>query len=84
MFLVPDRRSLIDLSEVHQDRFRPNFILQEFIPGGMDACWVFNGYSDRNSECKVEFTGRKLRQLSGLRRFGQAWANARETKRLRG
>jgi predicted ATP-grasp superfamily ATP-dependent carboligase len=37
-------------------------ILQEFIPGGEAATWMFNAYVDHRSECLVAFTGRKIRQ----------------------
>jgi D-aspartate ligase len=88
MFLVPDRRSLIDLWDAHRDHFRSNFILQEFIPGATDACWIFNGYFDRNSESRAEFTGRKLRQYpadGGLTSLGECARNetiARMTRNL--
>jgi D-aspartate ligase len=39
-----------------------NVLLQEYIPGGPDSVWMFNGYFDSNSDCLVAFTGRKLRQ----------------------
>jgi D-aspartate ligase len=41
---------------------RRNVMLQEYIPGGSDSVWMFNGYFDVESECLVGFTGRKLRQ----------------------
>lgn len=37
-------------------------LLQEYIPGGADSVWMFNGYFDSRSDCLVGFTGRKLRQ----------------------
>lgn len=40
----------------------PNLTLQEFIPGGDDAVWMFDGYFDRAGRCLAAFTGRKLRQ----------------------
>ena len=40
---------------------RPNVLLQEYIPGGPETVWIFNGYFDADSECRVGFTGRKLR-----------------------
>jgi D-aspartate ligase len=40
----------------------PNVMLQEYIPGGSESIWMFNGYFDRRSECLVGFTGQKLRQ----------------------
>ena len=41
---------------------RPNVMLQEYIPGGSDTIWIFNGYFDESSRSLVGFTGRKLRQ----------------------
>ena len=41
---------------------RRNVMLQEYIPGGPDSVWMFNGYFDERSECLVGFTGQKLRQ----------------------
>lgn len=41
---------------------RPNHMLQEYIPGGPETVWMFNGYFDRDSECLFGATGQKLRQ----------------------
>jgi D-aspartate ligase len=40
----------------------PNLLLQEYIPGGSDSIWMFNGYFDESSDCLLSFTGVKLRQ----------------------
>jgi predicted ATP-grasp superfamily ATP-dependent carboligase len=40
----------------------PNVLLQEYIPGGSESIWMFNGYFDARSECLVGFTGQKVRQ----------------------
>jgi D-aspartate ligase len=40
----------------------PNVMLQEYIPGGPEDVWLFNGFFTDNSECLVGFTGRKIRQ----------------------
>lgn len=45
-----------------EDPADPNLMLQEYIPGGDDVVWMFNGYFDRNSDCLAGYTGRKLRQ----------------------
>ncbi len=45
-----------------EDPADPNLMLQEYIPGGDDTIWMFNGYFDRRSDCVAGFTGRKLRQ----------------------
>jgi len=45
-----------------EDSAAPNLMLQEHIPGGDDAVWMFNGVFNEWSECVAAFTGRKLRQ----------------------
>ncbi len=40
----------------------PQVMLQDYIPGGSDSIWMFNGYFDRDAECRCAFTARKLRQ----------------------
>ncbi len=37
-------------------------MLQEYIPGGDDSIWMFNGYFDEKSDCLFGVTGRKIRQ----------------------
>lgn len=38
-------------------------LLQEYVPGGADSVWMFNGYFDAQSECRQAFTGQKIRQF---------------------
>jgi predicted ATP-grasp superfamily ATP-dependent carboligase len=45
-----------------EDPADPNLMLQEYIPGGDDAVWMFNGYFNRKSDCVAGFTGKKIRQ----------------------
>ena len=45
-----------------EDPQAPNLMLQEYIPGGDDTVWMFNGYFDARSACRAGFTGKKLRQ----------------------
>jgi predicted ATP-grasp superfamily ATP-dependent carboligase len=40
----------------------PNFMLQEYIPGGPTSVWMFNGYFDAGSTCRFGIAGQKLRQ----------------------
>jgi D-aspartate ligase len=40
----------------------PNVMLQEYVPGSPAANWMFNGYFDSRSECRLSFTGQKTRQ----------------------
>ncbi len=78
LFMVENRDQLLSLYDAHEDWFRPNFMLQEFIPGGAESSWMFNGYFDGNSDCKVGYTGRKIRQYPayrGLTSLGECIAN---------
>lgn len=62
MAIVRDADELLaayDDMEVADD---PNLMLQEYIPGGAESVWMFNGYFDGDSNCLIGFTGRKLRQ----------------------
>jgi predicted ATP-grasp superfamily ATP-dependent carboligase len=45
-----------------EDPDEPNLMLQEYIPGGDDQIYIFNGYFNRQSNCLVGFTGHKIRQ----------------------
>lgn len=39
-----------------------NLIAQEYVPGGPETVWMFNGYFDAGSRCRFAASGRKLRQ----------------------
>jgi predicted ATP-grasp superfamily ATP-dependent carboligase len=41
----------------------PNLMLQEYIPGGDDQIFIFNGYFNGASDCLIGFTGFKIRQF---------------------
>lgn len=69
-----------------EDPFRPNLMLQEFIPGGADSVWMFNGYFNAASECLVAFTGKKLRQRpmnTGITTLGVCLRNETVEQSLR-
>jgi predicted ATP-grasp superfamily ATP-dependent carboligase len=53
---------LLDAYRRVESAERPNAMLQEYIPGGPDSIWMYNGYFDERSDCLVGFCGRKLRQ----------------------
>jgi predicted ATP-grasp superfamily ATP-dependent carboligase len=58
----------------------PNLLLQEYIPGGEDANWMFNGYFDAGSDCLFGLTGQKIRQwrfYRGCTSLGVCWRNDR-------
>ena len=61
--IVADQNELLELFDLNAATGRPGIILQEYIPGGDDAIWMFNGYFNDQSECLFGATGRKLRQF---------------------
>lgn len=63
MVFVNSAEELLEQYRELQDPERPNLMIQEVIPGGDDQVYIFNGYFDRNSECLVGYTGRKIRQF---------------------
>lgn len=58
-----------------EDPADPNLMLQEYIPGGDDAVWTFNGYFNRKSECVAGFTGKKIRQHPSAARSSSTTGN---------
>ncbi len=62
MIIVRNEQELLEKYDQLEDPENPNLMLQEYIPGGDDSVWMFNGYFNAQSDCLVGFTGRKLRQ----------------------
>jgi predicted ATP-grasp superfamily ATP-dependent carboligase len=60
--IVHNRKELIANYDAMEDIDEPNLMLQQYIPGGEDTVWMFNGYFDRNSDCLMGIAGKKLRQ----------------------
>jgi len=63
MALARDVRELRRLYAALEDPAAPNLMLQEYIPGGDDQVWIFNGYFDGEARCRAGWTGHKLRQF---------------------
>lgn len=63
MVLVRTREELIDRYKTLEDPQCPNLMLQEYIPGGDDQIFIFNGYFGSESDCLCGFTGQKIRQF---------------------
>ena len=61
--IVANERELLEIFDLNAASGPPGIILQEYIPGGDDAIWMFNGYFNHQSECLFGATGRKLRQF---------------------
>jgi D-aspartate ligase len=62
MAIVEGPDELVRRYAAMEDPADPNLMLQEYIPGGDDTIWMFNGYFDEASECLFGLTGRKIRQ----------------------
>lgn len=62
MYIVSSKEELLARYDTAEDLSHPNLMLQEYIPGGDDTIWMFNGYFDENSNCLAAFTGKKIRQ----------------------
>jgi predicted ATP-grasp superfamily ATP-dependent carboligase len=62
MFIARTKEELLRLYGQCEDPSNPNFMLQEYIPGGDDSIWMFNGYFDEKSDCLFGMTGKKIRQ----------------------
>src|SRR5262245_33687295 len=60
--IVHRKQELLANYEMMEDPERPQMLVQEYIPGGDDSSWMFNGYFDENSDCLFGLTGRKIRQ----------------------
>ncbi len=88
MAIVYSPHQLRQMYAAMEDPEAPNLMLQEYIPGGDDSIWMFNGYFNANSECLAGFTGRKLRQTpihTGMTSLGICLQNdvvERTTKRF--
>lgn len=62
MVIVHSPAQLLEQYDRLEDPADPNLMIQEYIPGGDDTIWMFEGYFDRDSECVAGFTGKKIRQ----------------------
>ena len=78
--IVGSAEALIAKYDVMEIAESPNLMLQEYIPGGEDANWMFNGYFGAQSRCLFGITGQKIRQYrayAGITSLGACVANPR-------
>lgn len=86
MVVVEDAKTLLKLYDEMETPDCPNLMLQEYIPGGSEMVWMFNGYFDEESRCLFGLTGKKIRQYpayKGVTSLGICIENdtvARQTK----
>lgn len=60
--LISDAKALLKHFEKIAVADIPNFMLQEYIPGGSERIWMFDGYFNDQSDCLFGITGKKIRQ----------------------
>jgi len=61
--MVADENELLQVFHLNAASGEPGIVVQEYIPGGEDSVWMFNGYFNAQSQCLFGATGRKLRQF---------------------
>jgi D-aspartate ligase len=60
--IARDVDEVLALYDAMEDPAEPNLMLQEFVPGGPETVWMFNGYFDRTGACPIGIVGKKIRQ----------------------
>jgi len=78
MVVTEDAESLLKQYDEMETPENPNLMMQEYIPGGSDMVWMFDGYFDNESNCLFGITGKKIRQYpaySGVTSLGVCLAN---------
>jgi predicted ATP-grasp superfamily ATP-dependent carboligase len=76
--IAKDRDELLHAYRLMESPKGSNVMLQEYIPGTPESVWMFNGYFDESSDCRVAFTGKKIRQsppYTGATTLGVCEAN---------
>jgi len=63
MVIARSAEALLEWYQRLEDPANPVLMLQEYIPGGDDTIWMFDGYFDQSSDCVFGVTGKKLRQF---------------------
>ena len=61
-YLIKTKEQLFNVYDRHENFSNPNLFVQEYISGGDESSWMFNGYFNEQSECLFGMTGRKIRQ----------------------
>lgn len=62
MVIVRTPEDLLAHYDAMEDPSNPTMMLQDYIPGGDDSVWMFNGYFDERSECLFGITAKKIHQ----------------------
>jgi predicted ATP-grasp superfamily ATP-dependent carboligase len=78
MVAVDDEQSLLARYEEMETPDSPSLMLQEYLGGGSETVWMFNGYFDEQSNCLFGATGHMIRQFpayTGRTSLGVCQAN---------
>jgi D-aspartate ligase len=78
MVIVNDGETLLKRYDEMETPDAPSLMLQEYIPGGAEDVWMFDGYFDSESNCRFGITARKLRQYpayTGMTSLGACESN---------
>jgi D-aspartate ligase len=62
VFIARNAADLLRAYDEMDNPETPNILLQEYITGTSESIWMFNGYFDEQSNCRLGFTGHKIRQ----------------------
>jgi D-aspartate ligase len=75
---VDDEQALLARYDEMETPDSPSLMLQEYLGGGSETMWMFNGYFDEQSNCLFGATGRMIRQYpayAGRTSLGVCQAN---------
>ena len=90
MLVVNDPQTLLRRYDQLETPGAPGLMVQEYIPGGSEMVWMFNGYFGDKSRCLFGLTGKKLRQYpahTGVTSLGVCVTNeevAQQTREFMG
>jgi D-aspartate ligase len=76
--IAQDKEQLLEAYRLMESPKGANVMLQEYVPGTPETVWMFNGYFDEQSECRIGITGKKIRQsppYTGATTLGVCEAN---------
>jgi D-aspartate ligase len=86
MLVVNDPQTLLRSYDQLETPGAPGLMLQEYIPGGSEMVWMFNGYFGDKSRCLFGVTGKKLRQYpahTGVTSLGVCVTNEQVAQQTR-
>jgi D-aspartate ligase len=74
MTIAETRDEALEAYDRDETPERPNLMLQEYVPGGIETIWMVNAYFDAEGEAHALACGRKLRQrpaYTGMTSLGE-------------